>query len=180
MATGSVSKDTQRVFPSTRSSRCPTATVLPVPNGLLATARAALARGDVLMAYDAAVSAIEADPENLECAFVAALALARAGARRTGTRPQRQSYWPGSISPPTSRSNSARTLPPWWPDSPSRTRWQPKVTIARRCYERLLICTKQLPTGMDASTRASTRPRCVCWPATSRELASLPSRRAVW
>ncbi len=68
------------MFPSTRSSRCPPATVLPVPDGLLATARAALARGDVLMAYDAAVSAMEADPESLESAFVAALALARAGA----------------------------------------------------------------------------------------------------
>jgi tetratricopeptide (TPR) repeat protein len=52
-----------------------------VPDRLLATARAALARGDVLMAYDAAVSAMEADPQNLEAAFVAALALARAGAR---------------------------------------------------------------------------------------------------
>ena len=56
--------------------------MLPVPNGLLATARAELARGDVLMAYDAAVSAMEADPESLECAFVAALALARAGASK--------------------------------------------------------------------------------------------------
>ena len=41
---------------------------------------APLARGDVLMAYDAAVSAMEADPENLESGFVAALTLARAGA----------------------------------------------------------------------------------------------------
>jgi tetratricopeptide (TPR) repeat protein len=57
------------------------ATVRPVPDGLLATARAALGRGDVLMAYDAAVSAMEAEPESLEAAFVAALALARAGAR---------------------------------------------------------------------------------------------------
>lgn len=80
MATGSVSQDTQRVFPSTRSSRCPPDTVLPVPDGLLAAARATLARGDVLMAYDAAVSAMGADPESLESAFVAALALARAGA----------------------------------------------------------------------------------------------------
>ena len=52
----------------------------PVPDGVLTNARAALARGDVLMAYDAAVSAIEADPESLEAGFVAALALARAGA----------------------------------------------------------------------------------------------------
>jgi hypothetical protein len=51
-----------------------------VPDALLATARAALGRGDVLIAYDAAVSAMEADPEDLEAAFVAALALARAGA----------------------------------------------------------------------------------------------------
>src|SRR5271168_5191471 len=80
MATRSVSEDTQRVFPSTRSSLCPPTTVLPMPDGLLASARAALARGDVLMAYDAAVSAMEADPESLEAAFVAALALARAGA----------------------------------------------------------------------------------------------------
>ncbi len=34
------------------------------------------------MAYDAAVSAMEADPESLESAFVAALALARAGASK--------------------------------------------------------------------------------------------------
>ncbi len=52
----------------------------PVPDEVLATARAALAQGDVLMAYDAAVSAMEADPESLEAGFVAALALARAGA----------------------------------------------------------------------------------------------------
>ena len=51
-----------------------------MPDELLTTARAALACGDVLMAYDAAVSAMEADPESLESAFVAALALARAGA----------------------------------------------------------------------------------------------------
>ena len=57
----------------------PPATVRPVPDALLATARAALGRGDVLMAYDAAASAMEADPDNLESAFVAALALARAG-----------------------------------------------------------------------------------------------------
>ena len=44
MTTGSVSKDTQRVFPSTRSWHCPPTTVLPVPDGLLATARAALGR----------------------------------------------------------------------------------------------------------------------------------------
>jgi len=49
-------------------------------DGPLSIARAALARGDVLMAYDAAVSAMEADPESLEARFVAALALARAGA----------------------------------------------------------------------------------------------------
>jgi class 3 adenylate cyclase len=51
-----------------------------VPEELLATARAALGRGDVLVAYDAAVSATEADPYNLEAAYLAALALARAGA----------------------------------------------------------------------------------------------------
>jgi hypothetical protein len=51
-----------------------------VPDGLLANARAALAQGDVLMAYDAATSALRAEPENLEAGFVAALASARAGA----------------------------------------------------------------------------------------------------
>lgn len=55
-----------------------------VPDGLLAAARASLARGDVLMAYDASVAAVEADPDNLEAAFVAALALARAGAAERG------------------------------------------------------------------------------------------------
>jgi hypothetical protein len=49
-------------------------------DGLLARAHAALAVGDVLMAFDAAVSAMEADPASLEAQFVAALALARAGA----------------------------------------------------------------------------------------------------
>ena len=51
-----------------------------VPDGLLAIARAALGRGDVLMAYDAAVSAMDSEPDSLESAFLAALALARAGA----------------------------------------------------------------------------------------------------
>jgi hypothetical protein len=45
----------------------------------VARARAALSRGDVLVAYDDAVSAVDADPEDLEARFVAALALARAG-----------------------------------------------------------------------------------------------------
>ena len=52
----------------------------PVPEETVARAQAALARGDVLIAYDLAVSAMEADPEYLEAGFVAALALARAGA----------------------------------------------------------------------------------------------------
>lgn len=52
----------------------------PVPEGAVARARAALSRGDVLIAYDLAVSAMEAGPENLEARFLAALALARAGA----------------------------------------------------------------------------------------------------
>ena len=51
-----------------------------MPDGLLAIARAALGRGDVLMAYDAAVSAMDSEPDSLESAFLAALALARAGA----------------------------------------------------------------------------------------------------
>jgi hypothetical protein len=69
--------------------RRPPATVRPTPDGLLATLRAALGRGDVLMAYDAAVPAMDAEPQSLESAFVAALALARAGAseraRASGT-----------------------------------------------------------------------------------------------
>ena len=51
-----------------------------MPEGAVARAQAALSRGDVLIAYDLAVSAMEADPECLEARFVAALALARAGA----------------------------------------------------------------------------------------------------
>lgn len=51
-----------------------------VPPGSVARARAAVSRGDVLAAYDEAVSAVEADPEDLEARFVAALALARSGA----------------------------------------------------------------------------------------------------
>jgi class 3 adenylate cyclase len=46
----------------------------------LARARAALSRGDVLIAYDEAVTALEARPEDVEARFLAALALARAGA----------------------------------------------------------------------------------------------------
>ncbi len=47
----------------------------------VAAARAALAQGDVLRAYDQAVSAAEADPDDLDAHFVVALSLARAGAR---------------------------------------------------------------------------------------------------
>jgi adenylate cyclase len=46
----------------------------------LARARAALTRGDVLIAYDEALTALDARPEDVEARFVAALALARAGA----------------------------------------------------------------------------------------------------
>ncbi|HEY3833158.1 MAG TPA: adenylate/guanylate cyclase domain-containing protein [Acidimicrobiia bacterium] len=51
-----------------------------VLDGPVGRARAALARGDVLIAYDEAVTATEADPHDLDARFVAALALARAGA----------------------------------------------------------------------------------------------------
>jgi len=42
-------------------------------------ARGALARGDVLIAYDDAMSVLDSDPDDLEARLVAALALARAG-----------------------------------------------------------------------------------------------------
>jgi hypothetical protein len=45
----------------------------------VARARAALSRGDLLVAYDEAVSAVDSHPEDLDARFVAALALARAG-----------------------------------------------------------------------------------------------------
>jgi tetratricopeptide (TPR) repeat protein len=51
-----------------------------VTDDLVARARAAISRGDVLLAYDEATSAVEADPDHLEARFVAALALARSGA----------------------------------------------------------------------------------------------------
>src|SRR4051794_21985268 len=51
-----------------------------VTDGAVGRARAALARGDVLAGFDEAVSAVEADPADLEARFVAALALARLGA----------------------------------------------------------------------------------------------------
>ncbi len=47
----------------------------------LGDARSALARGDVLLAYDAAQSVVDVDPDDLEARFVVALALARAGSR---------------------------------------------------------------------------------------------------
>jgi hypothetical protein len=47
----------------------------------LDAARAALARGDVILAYDAASEVSRADPSDLEARYVAALALVRAGAR---------------------------------------------------------------------------------------------------
>jgi hypothetical protein len=46
----------------------------------LVRARGAIARGDVLIAYDEALTALEARPEDLEARFLAALALTRAGA----------------------------------------------------------------------------------------------------
>jgi hypothetical protein len=46
----------------------------------LLRARGALARGDVLIAYDEALTALEAGPDDVEARFLAALALARAGA----------------------------------------------------------------------------------------------------
>jgi class 3 adenylate cyclase len=46
----------------------------------LARARGAMSRGDVLIAYDEALTALEARPEDVEARFLAALALARAGA----------------------------------------------------------------------------------------------------
>ena len=44
-------------------------------------ARAALARGDVILAYDAASEVLQADPADLDARYIAALALVRAGAR---------------------------------------------------------------------------------------------------
>src|SRR5437016_2826896 len=46
----------------------------------LAKARAALAAGDALIAFDAASTAAADDPEDLEAAYLVALTLARAGA----------------------------------------------------------------------------------------------------
>jgi tetratricopeptide (TPR) repeat protein len=51
-----------------------------MPADPLARARAALSRGDVLIAYDEALTALQARPEDIEARFLAALALARAGA----------------------------------------------------------------------------------------------------
>ena len=47
----------------------------------LEAARAALSRGDVILAYDAASEVLESDPADIEARYVAALALVRAGAR---------------------------------------------------------------------------------------------------
>lgn len=70
-----------------------------VTEGPIARARASLSSGDVLIAYDEAITALEEDPDNLDAHFLAALALARAGASeragdaardllaRIGTRP---------------------------------------------------------------------------------------------
>jgi hypothetical protein len=52
-----------------------------VSDNAVARARAALSRGDLLVAYDEAVSAADADPDDLDARFLAALALARAGGR---------------------------------------------------------------------------------------------------
>ena len=51
-----------------------------VTDDLVTQARASISRGDVLVAYDEAMAAVEADPDHLEARFVAALALARSGA----------------------------------------------------------------------------------------------------
>ena len=51
-----------------------------VADDLVTQARAAISRGDVLVAYDEAMAAVEADPDHVEARFVAALALARSGA----------------------------------------------------------------------------------------------------
>ena len=142
-----------------------------MPDGLLSSARSALASGDVLMAYDAAVSAMEADPESLESAFVAALALARAGASERARTAATDLLARIDITTdvPMKLREDAAAL---------EARLAKQVALATQgddrpaLYDRLLICMKQLPTGMDASTRASTRPRCACWRATSKELAS--------
>lgn len=47
----------------------------------LEAARAALARGDVILAYDAASEVLQSDESDVEARYVAALALVRAGAR---------------------------------------------------------------------------------------------------
>ncbi len=52
-----------------------------MPEDRLAEARTALARGDVLLAYDAAQRVPDTDPDDLEARFLVALALARAGSR---------------------------------------------------------------------------------------------------
>lgn len=52
-----------------------------VESGELEAARAALARGDVILAYDAASEVLRSDASDLDALYVAALALVRAGAR---------------------------------------------------------------------------------------------------
>jgi len=52
-----------------------------VVTGRLDAARAALSRGDVILAYDAASDVLQSDPSDLEARYIAALALVRAGAR---------------------------------------------------------------------------------------------------
>ncbi len=51
-----------------------------VNNDLLTDARRALARGDVLIAYDLARSALGNDPDDLDARYIVALSLARSGA----------------------------------------------------------------------------------------------------
>jgi hypothetical protein len=51
-----------------------------VSQKLVAAARAAIARGDVLVAYDEAAAAVEIDPADLDARFLMGLALARSGA----------------------------------------------------------------------------------------------------
>jgi hypothetical protein len=75
-------------------------------------ARAALARGDVLMAYDEAAHAVDKDPSDLEAGFVAALALARSGAttRARGAALELLDRVEGSRTVPVSLREDAEAL----------------------------------------------------------------------
>jgi hypothetical protein len=88
----------------------------------LAEAKAALARGDVLVAFDHASSALEADPDALDARYVAALSLARAGAPERAERAAEEL-----------RARLART-----PGAPPSLREDADALVARLAKDRAL------------------------------------------